>query len=162
MAAPEPFFPGTFARHEGSRCRDRPATRSRSYPGFRPRIITDNGPQFIAKDFKAFIRHFQTSHVFTSPHYPQSNGKIERFHRTLKEQAIRPKTPLTLDDARRITATFIDHYNQVRLHSALGYIAPNDRLANRHHSIFRQRDQKLEAARTIRQNKRQQLAPAIA
>ena len=133
-----------------------------AYPGFRPRIITDNGSQFVAKDFKAFIRHFQTSHVFTSPHYPQSNGKIERFHRTLKEQAIRPKTPLTLDDAKRVTATFIDHYNQVRLHSALGYIAPTDRLANRHRSIFQQRDLKLEAARQIRKIKRQQLAAAIA
>jgi putative transposase len=133
-----------------------------AFPGFRPRIITDNGSQFVAKDFKAFIRHFQTSHVFTSPHYPQSNGKIERFHRTLKEQAIRPKTPLSLADAKRVTETFIDHYNQVRLHSALGYIAPIDRLANRHRSIFQQRDLKLEAARQIRKNKRQQLAAAIA
>ena len=132
------------------------------YPGFRPRIITDNGSQFVAKDFKAFIRHFQTSHVFTSPHYPQSNGKIERFHRTLKEQAIRAKTPLTLDDAKRITKTFVDHYNQVRLHSAIGYIAPADRLANRHCSIFQQRDLKLEAARKIRKHQRQQLAAAVA
>lgn len=133
-----------------------------AYPGFRPRIITDNGAQFVAKDFKAFIRHFQTSHVFTSPHYPQSNGKIERFHRTLKEQAIRPKTPLSLEDAKRITETFIDHYNQIRLHSAIGYIAPADRLSNRHSSIFQQRDLKLEAARKIRKHQRQQLATAIA
>ena len=116
----------------------------------------------VAKDFKAFIRHFQTSHVFTSPHYPQSNGKIERFHRTLKEQAIRPKTPLNLNDAKRITKTFIDHYNQVRLHSAIGYIAPSDRRAKRQQSIFQQRDLKLEAARQIRKHNRQQLAAAVA
>ncbi len=133
-----------------------------TYPGFRPRIITDNGSQFVAKDFKAFIRHFQTSHVLCSPHYPQSNGKIERFHRTLKEQAIRPKTPLSLEDAKRIAGTFIDHYNQVRLHSAIGYVAPADRLANRHRSIFQQRDQKLENAHQHRKLKRQQLAAAVA
>ena len=133
-----------------------------AYPGFHPRIITDHGSQFVAKDFKAFIRHFQTSHVFCSPHYPQSNGKIERFHRTLKEQAIRPKTPLSLEDAKRVTTTFIDHYNQVRLHSALGYIAPSDRLANRQKTIFQQRDQKLETAREKRKVKRQQLAAAVA
>jgi transposase InsO family protein len=57
------------------------------HPQARPRVISDNGPQFIAKDFKEFIRLWQTSHVLTSPHYPQSNGKLERFHRTLKEQA---------------------------------------------------------------------------
>jgi transposase InsO family protein len=67
------------------------------YPGAHPRIITDNGAQFVAKDFKAFIRHFQTSHVGTSPHYPRSNGKIERFHRTLEAQTIRPHNPV---DAR--------------------------------------------------------------
>jgi transposase InsO family protein len=132
------------------------------YPGFHPRVITDNGSQFVARDFKAFLRHFQTTHVFTAPHYPQSNGKIERFHRTLKEQAIRPRTPLSLEDAKRVAGAFIDHYNQTRLHSALGYIAPADRLAGRHRGIFAQRDQKLENARHQRKLKRQQLAAAVA
>ena len=52
------------------------------FPGTSPRIISDNGPQFIAKDFKEFIRVSGMTHVRTSPHYPQSNGKLERFHRT--------------------------------------------------------------------------------
>ena len=47
------------------------------HPGARPRIISDNGPQFVAKDFKGYIRLWQTTHVLTSPHYPQSNGKLE-------------------------------------------------------------------------------------
>jgi len=45
------------------------------YPGVKPRIISDNGPQFIAKDFKEFIRISGMTHVRTSPYYPQSNGK---------------------------------------------------------------------------------------
>src|SRR5207248_2764720 len=45
------------------------------YPQARPQIISDNGPQFVAKDFKEFLRLWQTTHVYTSPHYPQSNGK---------------------------------------------------------------------------------------
>jgi putative transposase len=49
-------------------------------PGVKPRIISDNGPQFIAKDFKEFIRISGMTHVRTSPYYPQSNGKIERWH----------------------------------------------------------------------------------
>jgi transposase InsO family protein len=123
-------------------------------PQARPRIISDNGPQFVAKDFKEFLRLWQTSHVFTSPHYPQSNGKLERFHRTLKEQAIRPKTPLTLEDARRVVGEFIEHYNTVRLHSALGYVTPQDRLAGRHTEIYATRDRKLEAARETRRQRR--------
>jgi putative transposase len=126
-----------------------------AFPCARPRIISDNGSQFVARDFKEFIRLWQTSHVFTSPHYPQSNGKLERFHRTLKTDAIRPKTPLCLEDAQRLVKNFILHYNTLRLHSAIGYLTPNDRLLGRHTEIFAARDKKLEAARQIRKIKRQ-------
>ncbi len=127
------------------------------HPQARPQIISDNGPQFVAKDFKEFLRLWQTSHVFTSPHYPQSNGKLERYHRTLKEQAIRPKTPLSLEDARRVVGEFVDHYNTVRLHSALGYVTPQDRLEGRHLEIYQARDRKLEAAREQRRQRRAEL-----
>lgn len=133
-----------------------------AHPEARPRIITDNGPQFIARDFKDFIRLWQTTHVFCSPHYPQSNGKLERYHRTLKEQAIRPKTPLCLADAKRVVAEFIYHYNHVRLHSATGYITPADRLAGNHTRIFADRDKKLETAREQRKIKRQQQHAPVA
>ena len=63
------------------------------YPGERPRIISDNGPQFIARDFKEFIRICGMTHVRTSPFYPQSNGKIERWFKTLKGGCIRVITP---------------------------------------------------------------------
>lgn len=124
------------------------------FPLARPQIISDNGPQFVAKDFKEFLRLWQTTHVLTSPHYPQSNGKLERYHRTLKEQAIRPKTPLTLEDARRVVGEFVEHYNTVRLHSALGYVTPRDRLEGRHTEIYATRDRKLEAAREARRQRR--------
>lgn len=127
------------------------------HPQARPRIISDNGPQFVAKDFKEYLRQWQTTHVLTSPHYPQSNGKLERYHRTLKEQAIRPKTPLTLEDARRVVGEFVAHYNTVRLHSALGYVTPQDRLEGRHLEIYAARDRKLEAAREQRRQRRANL-----
>jgi transposase InsO family protein len=69
------------------------------HPEARPRIISDNGPQFIAKDFKEFIRISGMTHVRTSPYYPQSNGKIEHWHKSLKGECIRPGTPLSLEDA---------------------------------------------------------------
>ena len=126
------------------------------YPGATPRIITDNGPQFIAKDFKEFIRICGMTHVRTSPFYPQSNGKLERYHRTLKSESIRPKTPLGLEDAKRVVSEFVQKYNEVRLHSALGYITPADMLAGRHKQIFAERDAKLELARQRRAEARQQ------
>ena len=93
-------------------------------PEAKPRIISDNGPQFIAKDFKEFIRISGVTHVRTSPYYPQSNGKIERWHKSLKGECIRPRTPLSLDDARRLVEGYVEHYNNVRLNSAIGYITP--------------------------------------
>jgi putative transposase len=84
------------------------------FPGERLRIISEIGSQFIAKDFKEFIRICGMTHVRTSLCYPQSNGKIERWHKTLKGECIRVKTPLSLEDARRLVTEFVAHYNEVR------------------------------------------------
>jgi transposase InsO family protein len=126
-----------------------------AFPDARPRIISDNGPQFIAKDFKEFIRISGMTHVRTSPYYPQSNGKIERWHKSLKTECIRPGTPLSLEDARRLVAGYVQHYNEVRLHSAIGFVAPKDKLQRREAEIFAQRDHKLETAREQRKQRRQ-------
>ena len=117
----------------------------------RPRIIADNGPQFIARDFKEFIRISGMTHVRTSPYYPQSNGKIERWHKSLKGECIRPGTPLTPEDARRLIQQYVDHYNTVRLHSAIGFVTPAEMLAGRQKEIHAARDRKLEEARRQRQ-----------
>ena len=74
----------------------------------------------------------------TSPGYPQSNGKLERWHGTIKSECIRPGTPLSLDDARRLVTRWVEHYNTVRLHSAIGYVTPADQLAGRQATIFAQ------------------------
>lgn len=125
------------------------------FPGVNPRIISDNGSQFIAKDFKDFVRINGMTHVKTSPYYPQSNGKLERYHKTIKGTCIRVKTPLTLDDARRIVAEFVARYNHERLHSAIGYVTPNDKLQGRAEAIQAARDAKLAAARERRKAQRQ-------
>ena len=120
------------------------------FPNARPRIISDNGPQFISKDFKEFIRISGMTHVKTSPYYPQSNGKLERYHKTIKGSCIRVHTPLSLDDAYRLVADFVGHYNDHRLHSAIGYITPKDKLAGRAEAILAAREAKLNAAREAR------------
>ena len=125
------------------------------FPDARPRIISDNGPQFIAKDFKEFIRIMGMTHVRTSPYYPQSNGKLERFHKTIKGECIRPNVPLSLDDARRLVTDYVQHYNHVRLHSAIGYVTPNDRLLGNDEAIHAERDRKLAEARERRKQARQ-------
>ena len=125
-----------------------------NFPDAEPRIISDNGPQFISKDFKEFIRISGMTHVKTSPYYPQSNGKLERYHRTIKSTCIRANTPLSLDDCQRLVTDFVGHYNDTRLHSAIGYITPADKLHGRAESIQAERDAKLATARKARKAKR--------
>jgi putative transposase len=129
-----------------------------AFPGTTPRIISDNGPQFVARDFKEFIRMSGMTHVRTSPYYPQSNGKVERWQGTLKRDCLRPGVPLSIEEARRLVAQFVEHYNHTRLHSALGYVTPADRLAARQQAIFAARDQKLAAARERRAARRREQA----
>ena len=100
------------------------------------------------------------THVVTSPYYPQSNGKIERYHGSLKRESIRPGTLLTVEDARRLVTKYVSHYNGVRLHSAIGYVTPATKLAGREEDVFRLRDERLDAAREKRKAARRRMASA--
>jgi putative transposase len=126
-----------------------------AFPGARPKLISDNGPQFIAKDFKEFIREAGMTHVRTSPYYPQSNGKQERMQASVKRECIREKCPRTVEEARRWLGEYIEHYNTRRLHSAIGYITPLDMLEGRQAEIHARRDKKLAEAREQRRTRRQ-------
>ena len=103
-----------------------------------------------------YIRLVGMTHVRISPGYPQSNGKKERFYKTLKGEAIRVRPPETLEDARRLVGSFVDHYNHRRLHSAIGYVTPAVRLAGRQQEIWAARDHRLELAREQRRQLRQE------
>jgi integrase-like protein len=105
---------------------------------------------------KEFIRLSGMTHVRTSPYYPQSNGKLERWHGTLKRDCLRPAVPLSVEEARTLVGQFVQHYNHVRLHSAIGYVTPADRLTGRQTAIFAARDQKLAVARERRAARRKQ------
>lgn len=125
------------------------------FPGAAPRLISDNGPQFIAKDFKEFIRLSGMTHVRTSPYYPQSNGKIERAQGTFKQECIREKCPRTIEEAQRWVGEYIEHYNARRLHSAIGYVTPLDMIEGRQAAIHSERERKLDEAREQRKQRRQ-------
>lgn len=120
------------------------------YPQARPRVISDNGSQFIAREFKQMLRQWGMNHVQTSTYYPQSNGKMERWFASLKSEAIRPHIPVGVDDARRIVGKYVQYYNHIRLHSAVGYVTPHDMLEGKQQQIHNLRDTKLEAARSRR------------
>ena len=129
------------------------------YPEAKPTIISDNGSAYVSKEFKKFIKLSGMTHVRTSPFYPQSNGKMERFNQTLKKEAIRPKTPLSLQEAKKLTQEYVNEYNNYRLHSSIGFVTPKDRLEGRHTEIYKNRDNKLEEARRRRKLSREKATP---
>ncbi|WP_396216801.1 transposase [Gemmatimonas sp.] len=106
------------------------------FPEARPRIISDNGPPFIARAFRDFIRLAGMTHVRTAPYYPQSHGKLERWNQTIKVTTIRPEAPTSIAEARRHVTAFVAHDNEQRRHSAIGYVTPADRLADRSEQIW--------------------------
>ena len=120
------------------------------YPYAKPRCISDNGKQYKCKEFRTFIANNGYSHVTTSPYYPQSNGKQERFHGSLKSECIRLKCPLTMEDAIKVISEYIEHYNENRLHSSINYIAPLDKLNGKELSILTRRDENLKKMRSKR------------
>ena len=103
------------------------------YPEAKPRIISDNGPQFIARDFKEFIRISGMTHVRTSPFYPQSNGKIERWHKSLKQRVHPAPDPVDaggcapLDSKLRGSLQHGAPAQRDRLCDAAGSCSPDDR-----------------------------------
>ena len=81
--------------------------------------------------------------------------ELASWDKSLKSECIRPRTPLSLEDARRLVEGYVERYNNVRLNSATGYITPRDMLMGRQPEIHAERDRKLEAARQQRQSHRQ-------
>lgn len=120
------------------------------FPGVHPRMISDNGKQFVCRDYKQLLAMAGLTRCTTSPYYPQSNGKIERFHDTLKNEILAGKVLNGIDYAQECVGRAIDHYNNVRLHSAIGYVTPRDALEGRSQEIFVERARKLQLARELR------------
>lgn len=91
--------------------------------GAHPQVVSDNGSQFTAAEFKDLVRRFSREHIRIRTYHPESNGTIERYHRSTRE-ALEGAGVENLSRARAIIARWVQHYNEVRLHAALGYLPP--------------------------------------
>lgn len=116
-------------------------------------MISDNGLQFISKDSKAYIRMAGMTHVKTSPYCPQSNGKLEAWHKTAKKATVRAVQPRGIEHAQTMIADFMRHYNETRLHSSLGYTTPLAAMNGEQEAIFAARRLKLQDARSRRRER---------
>lgn len=115
-----------------------------------PRIVTDNGSQFTAKDFKQMVRLFELDHIRIRTYHPESNGLLERFHRSTRE-ALSEAELGNLGRARELIGRWVAHYNEERLHAALHYLPPAEYYRGEPEARIEERNQKLERARRRRE-----------
>jgi putative transposase len=116
----------------------------------RTQLLSDNGPGYVSRAFRDYLHLVGIRHIFAAPFHPQTNGKLERYHQTLKREVnqVPYELPSQLEGA---LADFVDYYNFHRYHKALGDVSPADVLYGRRERILQRR--KEVKAQTI-QNRR--------
>jgi putative transposase len=118
--------------------------------GINPVIIADNGPEFIGKEFREIIKQKKGKDVRITAYHPQSNGIEERFHRTLREEALTRYNNII--DAKIKMGEWIDYYNNKRLHSAIDYMPPAVWHYRKQKVLKTERKEKLLQAKKERRN----------
>jgi len=122
----------------------------------KPRLVTDRGPALISDDFNDYLKEKGIHHILASPYHPQTNGKIERYHRSLKEKVL-----LNVQDApQKLKAEigkYITHHNKRRYHEALGNVSPDDVYYGRRNEILLERTKLKIETLTKRKIKNQEL-----
>ena len=116
----------------------------------RTKLLSDNGPGYVSRAFRDYLHLVGIRHILAAPFHPQTNGKLERYHQTIKQEV--NQVPYELpSQLERALADFVDYYNFRRYHKALGDVAPADVLYGRREQILQRR--KETKAQTI-QNRR--------
>ena len=101
-------------------------------------LLSDNGPGYLSRQFNQYLGLVGIRHILASPFHPQTNGKIERYHRTIKgEMNLVPY--LMPDELKEAIRAFIEYYNYVRYHEGLGDVTPYDVYTGRHLEIIQRR-----------------------
>lgn len=118
--------------------------------GAKPQLISDNGSQFTASEFKQLVRLFEIEHIRIRTYHPESNGIIERFHRSTREE-LADEDLRTLGRARELIARWVEHYNEERLHAGIDYLPPAEYYRGDPPSRLQERRSKLAQGRARRE-----------
>jgi Transposase and inactivated derivatives len=104
----------------------------------RTRLLSDNGAGYVSRTFREYLSLVGIEHILAAPYHPQTNGKLERYHRSIKREVnqLPYELPSQLEQA---IADFVDYYNYHRYHKALGNVTPADVLYGRREEILKRR-----------------------
>ena len=104
----------------------------------RTKLLSDNGPGYVSRAFRDYLGMVGIRHILAAPFHPQTNGKLERYHQTLKRDVNQLPYELPSDLEAAIVA-FVSYYNYRRYHKALGNVTPSDVLRGRREEILQHR-----------------------
>lgn len=105
----------------------------------KPRLLSDNGPCYLSSDLKEYMADRKMKHIRCRPYHPQTQGKIERYHRSLKNLILLDHY-YTPEELNLAIGSFVKHYNNYRYHESLDNVTPSDVYYNRHHKILSRRE----------------------
>ena len=121
----------------------------------RPRLLSDNGPAYVSKALADYLTERGMSHTRGAPYHPMTQGKIERYHRTMKN-VVKLQNYYYPAELEREIGRFVDYYNNERYHESLNNVTPADVYFGRHHQVLSIRE-KIKR-RTLQNRKRSNLA----
>ncbi|NQW23993.1 MAG: DDE-type integrase/transposase/recombinase [SAR202 cluster bacterium] len=117
----------------------------------RTRLLSDNGSGYVSRAFRDYLGLVGIRHILAAPYHPQTNGKLEHYHQSIKQEVnqVPYEVPSDLEVA---IAGFVDYYNHRRYHKALGNVTPDDVLHGRREGILIKRSE--AKAQTLAHRKR--------
>ena len=119
----------------------------------KPRLVRDNGSQFVAKEWRQLVAQFELVDIATKVRHPESNGRIERYHRSVREEGLTDREPGNINQARDMIAEWVNYYNNQRLHAALQYLRPVDYYRGDPEALLAARRRKLAEAAERREER---------
>ena len=103
-----------------------------------PDLLSDNGPGYVSRAFRNYLHLVGIRHILASPYHPQTNGKLEGYHRTLKNEVNQVPYEV-VEDLEGAIRGFVEFYNDLRYHKALKDVTPYDVLNGRLEAILAHR-----------------------
>ena len=104
----------------------------------RPRLLSDNGPCYVSGELKAYLGRHGMRHTRGRPYHPMTQGKIERWHRSMKN-VVKLENYYSPGELERAIGRFVSYYNERRYHESLGNVTPSDMYEGRQYEIISRR-----------------------